>query len=104
MHHKMFKGIVANLAGEHRTRFIKVSYEIAGSHKKFEESIDHSKSKITNATMEYLSGLSLANINNNPRMQELARKELKDKLNRVIKHGAEDVEIEELNFTEFTIQ
>ena len=99
--HKSFDGIVTNLAGEHRTRFIKVSYEIGGSDKKFEEAIDHSKAKIRAATMEYLSGLTLAQINDNPRMMELAGKQLKKKLNGV--HGINGV-IEELSFTEFSIQ
>ena len=99
--HKSFDGLVTNLAGEHRTRFIKVSYEIGGSDKKFEEAIDHSKAKIRAATMEYLSGLTLAQINDNPRMMELAGKQLKKKLNGV--HGINGV-IEELSFTEFSIQ
>ena len=100
-YHKSFDGIVTNLAGEHRTRFIKVSYEIGGSDKQFEPEIDHSKAKIRSATMEYLSGLTLAQINDNPRMMELAGKELKKKLNQV--HGINGV-IEELSFTEFSIQ
>ena len=99
--HKSFDGIVTNLAGEHRTRFITVSYEIGGSDKKFEGAIDHSKAKIRAATMEYLSGLTLAQINDNPRMMELAGKQLKKKLNGV--HGINGV-IEELSFTEFSIQ
>ena len=78
-----------------------MSYEIGGSDKKFEEAIDHSKAKIRAATMEYLSGLTLAQINDNPRMMELAGKQLKKKLNGV--HGINGV-IEELSFTEFSIQ
>ena len=101
MYHKSVDGVVTNLAGVHRTRFIKVSYEIGGSDKKFEAAIDHSKAKIRAATMEYLSGLTMAQIHDNPRMMNLAGKELLKKLNQV--HGVNGV-IEELSFTEFSIQ
>jgi flagellar basal body-associated protein FliL len=101
MHHKTIGPLTTNLAGEHRTRFINVTYQIEGADKKFEEKIDHAEAKIKSATISYLSSLTLAAINNNPRMMALIQRELKDKLNAV--HGVENV-IENLDFTEFSIQ
>ena len=101
MHPKTIGPLTTNLAGEHRTRFINVTYQIEGSHKKFEEKINHAEAKIKSATISYLSSLTLAAINNNPRMMTLIQRELKDKLNAV--HGVENV-IENLDFTEFSIQ
>ena len=101
MHHKTIGPLTTNLAGEHRTRFINVTYQIEGTDKKFEEKIDHAEAKIKGATISYLSSLTLAAINNNPRMMALIQRELKDKLNAV--HGVENV-IESLDFTEFSIQ
>jgi len=101
MHHKTFGPLTTNLAGEHRTRFINVTYQIEGGDKKFEDKIDHVEAKIKSATISYLSSLTLAAINNNPRMMELAAKELKDRLNAV--HGVDGI-VENLDFTEFSIQ
>ena len=101
MHHKTIGPLTTNLAGEHRTRFINVTYQIEGTDKKFEEKIDHAEAKIKGATISYLSSLTLAAINNKPRMMALIQRELKDKLNAV--HGVENV-IESLDFTEFSIQ
>jgi flagellar basal body-associated protein FliL len=101
MHHKTIGPLTTNLAGEHRTRFINVTYQIEGADNKFEEKIDHAEAKIKSATISYLSSLTLAAINNNPRMMALIQRELKDKLNAV--HGVENV-IENLDFTEFSIQ
>ena len=101
MHHKTIGPLTTNLAGEHRTRFINVTYQIEGSDKKFEDKINHAEAKIKSATISYLSSLTLAAINNNPRMMSLIQRELKDKLNAV--HGLENV-IENLDFTEFSIQ
>jgi flagellar basal body-associated protein FliL len=101
MHHKTVGPLTTNLAGEHRTRFINVTYQIEGGHKKFEEMINHAEAKIKGATISYLSSLSLAEINNNPRMMQLISSELKDKLNAV--HGVDGV-VENLDFTEFSIQ
>jgi flagellar basal body-associated protein FliL len=101
MHHKTVGPLTTNLAGEHRTRFINVTYQIEGSHKKFEEMIDHAEAKIKGATIGYLSSLTLAEINNNPRMMQLITSELKDKLNAV--RGVDGV-VESLDFTEFSIQ
>lgn len=99
--HKKIMGVVANLAGEHRTRFIKVSYELEGSHKDFEDKIGSSESKIRHSTSSYLSGLTLAQINNNPKMQDLASKELKEELNKI---PGIDGMVEGLYFLEFNIQ
>jgi len=101
MHHKTIGPLTTNLAGEHRTRFINVTYQIEGTDKKFEDKINHAEAKIKGATISYLSSLTLAAINNNPRMMALIQRELKDKLNAV--HGLENV-IENLDFTEFSIQ
>jgi flagellar basal body-associated protein FliL len=101
MHHKTIGPLTTNLAGEHRTRFINVTYQIEGGDKKFEDKINHAEAKIKSATISYLSSLTLAAINNNPRMMALIQRELKDKLNAV--HGLENV-IENLDFTEFSIQ
>ncbi len=101
VHHKTIGPLTTNLAGEHRTRFINVTYQIEGTDKKFEEKINHAEAKIKSATISYLSSLTLAAINNNPRMMALIQRELKDKLNAV--HGLENV-IENLDFTEFSIQ
>jgi len=98
---KRFERIVANLAGEHRTRFILVSYDLSGSNPAFENVIDSNKSKIKHDTISYLSSLSLKEINNNTKMQDKAGRELKTALNNL--PGIDGI-IDDLFFVEFNIQ
>ena len=98
---KRFERIVANLAGEHRTRFILVSYDLSGSNPHFENVVDANKSKIRHETISYLSSLSLKEINNNPKMQDKAGRELKTALNNL--PGIDGI-IDDLFFVEFNIQ
>jgi flagellar basal body-associated protein FliL len=98
---KTFEHIVTNLAGEHRTRFINVSFEVTGSNPHFENVIDANQSAITEATITYFSGLTLAEINNNPRIMYKAKEELRTALNKL--EGVAGV-VEKLTFTAFNIQ
>ena len=98
---KTFEQIVTNLAGEHRTRFINVSFEVTGSNPHFENVIDSNNSAIREATITYFSGLSLKEINNNPRIMYQAKEELRDALNKL--EGVAGM-IDKLTFTSFNIQ
>lgn len=98
---KTFERVTANLAGEHRTRFIIVDFDLFGSNPNFETIIDENKSKIKHTTISYLSSLTLKEINNNPKMHEKASNELKLQLNK--QPGIDGV-IDDLFFTAFNIQ
>jgi flagellar basal body-associated protein FliL len=99
---KTFERITANLAGEHRTRFIIVDFSLYGSHDHFETIIDENKAKIQHAAISYLSSVSLKEINDNRQaMHDKMSKELKRQLNQ---QPGIDGAIDELYFTAFNIQ
>jgi len=92
---------VANLAGKHRTRFLLVDFEVYGEGQEFEYLIKDQRTKIQQATIQYLSSLSLERINQNPRIQQEVQKELHKKLNSIPEI---DGKIKKLIFTAFSIQ
>lgn len=98
---KDFENIVTNLAGEFRTRFINVSFQVTGSHPEFGQIINANSSRIREATIRYFSGMSLKEINNNPRILSKAKGELLLALNKL--EGVAGA-IEKLRFTAFNIQ
>ena len=98
---KTFEHIVTNLNGKYRTRFINVSFQVAGSVPDFEQILDVNTARVREATIQYFSNLTLNEFNNNPRIMYKTKDELREVLNQL--EGVGGV-IEKLTFTEFNIQ
>jgi flagellar FliL protein len=94
-----FKDIVSNLAGEMKSRYIKVAFTAYGSDPKFTETIEANKAKLLDTTLGVLGSLNLAEMEDSS-IKNKVRSSLVQAYHTVLHARI----IEEVYFSEFVIQ
>ena len=94
-----FEGIIANLAGAMRSRYVKVSFMIEGSDPQFVATIEKFKPKLVDATIGVLSALSIQDLED-AGVKNVLRNDLMGAFENVMR----DRIVEGLYFSEFVVQ
>ena len=99
LHTYEFKNIVANLSGALKSRYVKVSFLLEGSHADFEKIITANEIRLIDTTLGILSALSLADLEE-PGIKNLIRNDLIASFSTTLDADI----IEQLYFSELVVQ
>ncbi|MGB0371221.1 MAG: flagellar basal body-associated FliL family protein [Opitutales bacterium] len=94
-----FDGIIANLAGAMRSRYVKVSFMVEGSDPEFTATIEKFKPKLVDATIGVLSALSIQDLED-AGVKNVLRNDLMGAFENVMRKRL----VEGLYFSEFVVQ
>ena len=94
-----FDGIIANLAGAMRSRYVKVSFMVEGSDPEFAATIEKFRPKLVDATIGVLSALSIQDIED-AGIKNVLRNDLMGAFENVLRKRI----VEGLYFSEFVVQ
>ena len=94
-----FDGIIANLAGAMRSRYVKVSFMIEGSDPEFSTTIEKFRPKLIDATIGVLSALSIQDLED-AGVKNVLRNDLMGAFENVMRKRL----VEGLYFSEFVVQ
>jgi len=94
-----FKNIVANLSGALKSRYVKVSFILEGSHPEFENIISVNEIRLVDTTLGILSSLSLADLEE-PGVKNILRNDLIAAFSTTLDADI----IEQLFFSELVVQ
>jgi len=94
-----FSNVVVNLSGTMGTRYLKTSFTITGSDKDLKQLFDTNKARLTDVTLNVLSALSLAELEE-PGSKNVLRSKLVTAYNQTLGRRA----VEQVYFSDFLIQ
>ena len=94
-----FDNVVANLSGAMKSRFVKVSFTIAGESEEFKATIEASRARIIDTSLSILGALTVAELDE-PGMKNIVRSDLINAMNQALGEPL----VKELYFSEFVIQ
>lgn len=94
-----FENVVANLAGNMKTRFVKVSFSLEGVGDDFKSTIEGNRTKLVDSALSILGGLTIAELDE-PGVKNIVRSDLINSFNQIL--GGKIVT--GLYFSEFVIQ
>lgn len=94
-----FDGIIANLAGAMRSRYVKVSFMVEGSDPAFAATIEQYRPKLVDATIGVLSALSIQDLED-AGVKNVLRNDLMGAFESVLRKRM----VEGLYFSEFVVQ
>lgn len=94
-----FTNVVVNLSGTMGTRYLKTSFTVTGSDPALKQTFDTSKARLTDVTLNVLSALSLAELEE-PGAKNLIRDKLVSAYNQTLGHHA----VDQVYFSDFLIQ
>ncbi len=94
-----FQGVVVNLAGSMGTRYLKTSFIITGKDPKIKSTFEEQKAKLTDVTLNVLSSLSLADLEE-PGAKNILREKLVLAYNQAIGRRV----AEQVYFSDFVVQ
>ncbi len=94
-----FTNVVVNLAGTMGTRYLKTSFLVTGSDPQINSLFENQKPKMTDVTLNVLSSLSLADLEE-PGAKNVLREKLVTAYNQAIGHKV----AEQVYFSDFVIQ
>jgi len=94
-----FKNIITNISGSLQSRYIKVSFTIAGDDPTLAAQVEENKAKMTDATLVVLSALTLSDLEQ-PGIKNIVRSDLLGTYEALFHERL----IKELYFSEFVIQ
>lgn len=98
-HSYEFKNIVANLTGSMKSRYVKVSFLVEGSHDDFAGIIEQNRAKLIDTTLTVLSSLRLSDLDE-PGIKNMVRADLINAYETALRGHL----VEELYFSEFVVQ
>lgn len=98
-HAYAFDNIVANLSGSLKSRYIKVSFSVEGSHEHFAEIMEGNKARLIDATLSVLSSLTVADLEA-PGVKNVVRSDLINSFHTALQGRV----VENLYFSEFVVQ
>lgn len=94
-----FDGIIANLAGAMRSRYVKVSFMVEGSDPEFAATMEKNRPKLVDATIGVLSALSIQDLED-AGVKNVLRNDLMGAFENVLRKRL----VEGLYFSEFVVQ
>lgn len=94
-----FTNVVVNLSGTMGTRYLKTSFTVTGSDPALKQMFDTAKPRLTDVTLNVLSALSLAELEE-PGAKNLIRDKLVAAYNQALGHHA----VDQVYFSDFLIQ
>jgi flagellar FliL protein len=94
-----FTNVVVNLNGTMGTRYLKTSFTITGTDKDLKQLFDGNKARLTDVTLNVLSALSLADLEE-PGAKNVLRGKLVSAYNQALGHRA----VDQVYFSDFLIQ
>lgn len=93
------ENVVVNLAGTMGTRYLKVTFQVNGTDKTLRASFDQNKPKLVDITLNVLSSLSLADLE-----EAGAKNIIREKLIIAYNQALGRKAVEQLYFTDFVVQ
>jgi flagellar FliL protein len=94
-----FTNVVVNLSGTMGTRYLKTTFTVTGSDAALKQQFDANKARLTDVTLNVLSALSLADLEE-PGSKNVIRDKLVAAYNQALGHR----EVEQVYFSDFLIQ
>ena len=94
-----FQNVVVNLAGTMGTRYLKTSFVVTGADTKIKETFETQKAKLTDITLNVLSSLSLADLE-----EPGAKNVLREKLVLAYNQALGKKVAEQVYFSDFVVQ
>ncbi|HEY4248740.1 MAG TPA: flagellar basal body-associated FliL family protein [Lacunisphaera sp.] len=94
-----FQNVVVNLAGTMGTRYLKTSFVVTGADAKIKETFETQKAKLTDITLNVLSSLSLADLE-----EPGAKNVLREKLVLAYNQALGKKVAEQVYFSDFVVQ
>ena len=94
-----FQNVVVNLAGTMGTRYLKTSFIVTGIDANIKSTFDGQKAKLTDITLNVLSSLSLADLEE-PGAKNVLREKLVQAYNQALGHRVAD----QVYFSDFVVQ
>lgn len=94
-----FQNVVVNLAGTMGTRYLKTSFVVTGADAKIKETFEAQKAKLTDITLNVLSSLSLADLE-----EPGAKNVLREKLVLAYNQALGKKVAEQVYFSDFVVQ
>jgi len=94
-----FSNIVVNLAGTMGTRYLKTSFQVTGKEPNLKDIFDENKARLTDVTLNVLSSLTLADLEE-PGSKNLLREKLVSAYNQALGRAI----VDQVYFADFVVQ